>query len=124
MQLVISSISPDASRARDGVALGLRRRAVDVLGADAGLDELIAQMDRVRDVDGEGDGLSALAEFMPVRHDIADQLGAIHAVGELTFVVIAGDGAHALEIRIDRRIGARLDQILLRRSARRPAGIR
>ena len=35
------------------VALGLRRRAVDVLGAHAGFDEFVAEVDRVRDVDGE-----------------------------------------------------------------------
>ena len=73
------------------IALGLRRGAVDVLGAHAGLDELVAEMDRVRDVDREADGLSALAVFVPVRDDVADQLRPIHALGELAFDVIAGD---------------------------------
>ena len=74
-------------------------------------DEFIAQVDRVRDVDREGDGLSALAVLVPVRDDVADQLGPIHALGELAFDVVAGDRADALQIGIDRRIDARPDQI-------------
>ena len=72
-----------------GIAFGLRRRAVDVLGAHAGVDEFVAQVDGVRDVDGEGDGLSPLAVFVPVRDDVADQLRPIHALGELAFDIVA-----------------------------------
>ena len=42
-----------------GVALVHRRRAVDVLGADAGGDEFVADVDRVTDAGGKADGLSA-----------------------------------------------------------------
>ena len=77
-----------------------------------------------RDVDGEADGLSAFAEFVPVGNDVADQLRAIHPLGELLFVIIAGDGADAFEIWINRRIDARADQIAFARSVRRPAGTR
>ena len=73
-----------------GIAFWLRCRAVDVLGAHAGFDEFIAHMDRMRDVDGEGHGLPALAELVPVRDDVADQLRAIHAVGELGLDIVAG----------------------------------
>ena len=75
MQLVTSSISPRAEPRQDGVALILGRRAVEVLGAHAGPDEFVADVDRMRDVDGERDGLPALAELVPMRDDVADQLG-------------------------------------------------
>ena len=93
-----------------GIAFGLGCCSVDVLGANAGLDEFIAQMDRMRDVDREGHRLAALAELVPVRDDIADQLRPIHAIGELRLDVIAGLGANTGEIGIDRRIDAGLDQ--------------
>ena len=49
-------------------------------------------VDGVRDVDGEGDGLPALAVLVPVRDDVADQLRPIHALGELALDIIAGAG--------------------------------
>ena len=105
-----------------GIALGLGRRAVDVLAAHAGPDEFVADVDAVRDVDGEGDGLPALAVLVPVRDDVADQLGAIHAVGELGLDVVAVTGVHAAEIGIDRRVDARRHEEAAARSASRPAG--
>ena len=95
------------------VALGLRRAAVDVLGAHAGFHELVAQMDRVRDVDREGDGLPPLAEFVPVGDDVADQLRPVHALGELGLDVVAVARADATQIGIDRRIDARPHQVAL-----------
>ena len=93
-----------------GIALGLRCRSVDVLGAHTGLDEFIPQMDRMRDVDGEGHRLPALAKLVPVRDDVADQFRPIHAVGKLGFDIVAGLDANACQIGIDRRIDAGLDQ--------------
>ena len=45
--------------------------------------------------------------------DVADQLGPIHALGELRLDVVAGLRADALQVGIDRRIDARLDQVAL-----------
>jgi len=60
------------------VTLRLGCRAIEVLSADAGDDELVAQVDRVLDVDREGDRLPALAELMPMTDDVADELRLIH----------------------------------------------
>ena len=46
-----------------------------------------------------------------MRNNVADQFRLIHSLGELVFVVIAGDGANAFQVWIDRRINARLDQV-------------
>ena len=81
------------------------------------LDELVADVDAVRDVDGEGDGLPALAVLVPVRDDVADQLRPIHAIGELGLDVVAVTRAHAAQIGIDRRIDARRHQDSRARSA-------
>ena len=66
-----------------------------MFGTHPGLDEFVTQMDRVCDIDGEGDGFSFLAELVPVCDDIADQLGAIHALGKLALVIVACDGSNA-----------------------------
>ena len=52
---------------------------------------------RVRDADGKDDGLPALAELVPMRDDIADQLRLVHAVGKLVLDIVAGDGLHAFK---------------------------
>src|SRR3974390_3026550 len=62
-------------------------------------------------VDGERDRLSALAELMPVRADIADELRAVHPLGQLRLDVVAGLRADAAKIGIDRRVYASLDQV-------------
>ena len=90
MQLVTSSISPDARRASVASRSGLGVEPSMCSAAHAGLDELIADVDGVRDVDGEGDGLPALAVLVPMRDDVADQLRPIHALGELALDVVAG----------------------------------
>src|SRR5262245_42726330 len=43
----------------DGLSLGEWGAAVEMLGADAGTDELIADVDRMRDIDREGYGAPA-----------------------------------------------------------------
>ena len=68
----------------------------------------------VRDVDRERDGLPALAELVPMGNDVADQLGNVHAVGELALDVVAGLRLHPAQVGIDRGIDAGLDQIALR----------
>ena len=83
---------------QDGIALRFRRAAVDMLGAHAGGDELIAQMNRVLHVDREGDSLAPLAELQPMRDDIADQFRLIHAIGELDFDIVAGLDLDAFQI--------------------------
>ena len=90
MQLVTTSISPDASRASVASRSGFGVEPSMCSAADAGLDELIADVDRVRDVDGKGHGLPALAELVPVGDDVADQLRPVHAIGELALDVVAG----------------------------------
>src|SRR5262249_7743480 len=55
------------------VTLGFGRRAVDVVGFDTGLDELVADVDGMSDVDREDHRLPALAVLEPMYHDVADQ---------------------------------------------------
>src|SRR5262245_50020875 len=81
MQLVTSSVFPVASRARMASRSWYRRRSVEMLGADAGAHELVAQVQGIGDVDRKGDAGSALAKFVPMGDDVADQLGVVHAVG-------------------------------------------
>ena len=57
--------------------------------------------------------LPPLAVLVPVGDDVADQVGAVHALGELRFDVIADAGLDAAQVRIDRRKDASSDQILL-----------
>ena len=72
------------------VALMLGRAAVDVFTAHAGLDELVADVDAVSYADGEDHGLPALAVLVPMRDDVADQLWAIHPLGEFCLDVVTG----------------------------------
>src|SRR5262245_312266 len=65
------------------------------------------------DATGEGHCPAVFAVLEPVRDDVADQLVAIHAIGELTLDVVARDGAHALQVWIDRGVDARPDQMTL-----------
>ena len=46
--------------------------------------------------DGERDGAAPLTEFVPMADDVADQLGAIHPVGELVLDVVAEPGVARL----------------------------
>lgn len=50
---------------------------------------------------------------VPGRDDVANQVRAVHALGELAFDIVAGDGAHASEVWIDRCEYPCLDQIFL-----------
>ena len=97
-----------------GIALGLRRGAVDVFTAHAGFHKFIADVDAVLNADGECDGAAPLTEFVPVGNDVADKLWAIHPVGELVLNVVAEPGVNALQIGLDRRINPRRHQPALR----------
>ena len=55
--------------------------------------------------------LAALGETMPVRNNIADQLGTIDTLGEFAFDVITVPSMDALEVRSARREHSRRDQI-------------
>ena len=85
-----------------------------MFGADSGLYEFIAQINRMGDADGEANGLPAFGKFVPVGNDVADQLRAIHPVGQLLFVIVAGDGSDAFQVWVNRRIDARTDKIASR----------
>ena len=67
----------------------------------------------MRDVDGEANRFAAFAMLVPMRDDIADQVLAVHALGELRLDIIADAGLDATKVRVGRRIDARLDQIFL-----------
>ena len=67
----------------------------------------------VRDVDREADGLPALTVFVPVRDDVADQLGRSMRSASWLHIV-AAFGAHAGQVGLDRRVDADRDQIPLR----------
>ena len=57
--------------------------------------------------------LPTFAKLVPVGDDVADQLRAIHALGQLSLVVIAGLDANAFEIGSGWRIAARVNEELL-----------
>ena len=82
-------VSPEAKRARDGVALVLQRRAIDMLGADAGLSELARDVHGVRDVDREHHRAAALGVFVPMGDDVADEVVTVYARSELAFDIVA-----------------------------------
>ena len=85
MQLVTRLRLAGGQPCQSCIAVGLRGRAVDVLGAHTGFDEFVADVQGVLDVDGEADGLPPLAVLVPVGDDVADQIVAIHSLGELRF---------------------------------------
>src|SRR5215813_11624165 len=85
----------------------------DRLGTHASLEELVADVDAMTDAAGEGDGLAALAIFVPVRDDVADELVPVHALGELGLDIVAGLRLDAVQVRVDRGVDPRLDQIAL-----------
>ena len=60
MQFVTSSISPDASRASVASRSGFGVVPSMCSARTPDLDEFVADVNRVRDVDGKGDGLSPL----------------------------------------------------------------
>src|SRR5215510_8792763 len=73
-----------------------------MLGADAGSNELISNVDRMRHIDREGYGAPALAMLQPVAYHVADQFGGVHARRERGDDVVALLGAHALgDVLID-----------------------
>ena len=74
---------------KDRIPLGLGCAAVDVLGATPDFTNSSLTCTRVRDVDAKHQRLSALAKLVPIADDIADEIVAVHAVGELTDDIIA-----------------------------------
>jgi hypothetical protein len=84
-----------------------------VFGANASTHEFVADVDRMADAAGESHGLPALSVFVPMRADIADQLGLVHAISELVFDIVARNRVHATQIGTNRRIDAGLDEIAL-----------
>src|SRR5262249_44665454 len=97
----------------DCVAVRARCRAVEVLGAHASLNELVADVGGMTDAAGEHDGAPAIAVLMPVRDDVADKLRLVHAFGELGFYVVAGVRFDAAQIEINRGVNPCFDQIAL-----------
>ena len=84
-----------------------------MFGAHAGFDEFIAQVDRVLHTDGKANGFAALAVFVPMGDDVANQLRPVHPLGKLALNVIAGLHLHALKVRLRRRIDAGFNEIAL-----------
>ena len=92
---------------------GSRIIAIDVLGFDAGFEELIPEMDRVRHPDGEHYGGAVLSESIPVADNVAHELVGIHTALKLPDRIVTGLGFYAAEIGIDRRIAERRHEIAL-----------
>src|SRR3984893_13883188 len=83
-------------------------------GSDPGLVELVADVQRVLNIDREANRLPLLAELVPVADDVADEIVAVHPFGELGLDIIADAGFDALQVRVDRSEYACPDQIPLR----------
>ena len=81
MQLLTSSVSPEAKPGKDRVPVVLGCRAIHMLGLDAGFHEFVADVNAVRDIDTEHQGFPALAMLVPVTDDVADQVVAVHPIG-------------------------------------------
>src|SRR5262249_41746765 len=95
---------------QDRLTLSDRCASVQVLGANTGLYELVADMDRVLDTDSEADRPPALAVLQPVLDHVPDQVVGVHATLKLTDNVVALLSSNATEIGIDRRIDSRPHQ--------------
>src|SRR5262249_12643886 len=95
---------------QDRLTLSDRCDSVQVLGANTGLYELVADMDRVLDTDSEADRSPALAVLQPVLDHVPDQVVGVHATLKLTDNVVALLSSNATEIGIDRRIDSRPHQ--------------
>ena len=67
----------------------------------------------MRNIYGEHQGFLALAVTMPCRYDIADKIVSVHAVGELVDGVVALPGFNTLQVRLDRSVIDRRDEVLL-----------
>ena len=113
MQLVTSSISPDASRASDASrsALGVEpsmcsARTPDLTNSSRRWIEC-ATLTAKATVFRRSPNLCQCVTMSPT------SLRLVHALGELRLDVIAGLNADASQIGIDRRIDARTNQIAL-----------
>src|SRR5262249_46462035 len=95
---------------QDGVALVVGRGAVEMFGAYVRTDKLVFDVDRMRNIASEGDGLPALAEFVPIGNDIADELGVVHSGGKFGLDVVTVADMDAAQIWLDRRVDTALDQ--------------
>src|SRR5262249_34845938 len=95
---------------QDRLTLSDRCDSVQVLGANTGLYELVADMDRVLDTDSEADRSPALAVLQPMLDHVTDQVVSVHATLKLTDNVVALLSSNATEIGIDRRIDSRPHQ--------------
>ncbi len=84
-----------------------------MFGGNAGFDELVADVQRVRNIDGEANRFPTLAVLVPGAYDVADEVGAVHALGELQLDVITDTGFDTAQVRIDRCEYAHLHQMLL-----------
>ena len=93
----------DREACEDGLAPLNRGPAVDMLSQHARSPELVADVQRVRDVDGENDGSPTLAEPMPMLDNVANQTLGVHPGGKLRFDVIAALNPDAGQIRLNRR---------------------
>src|SRR5215469_393752 len=81
-----------------------------MFGAYIRTDKLVFHVDRMRNIAGEGDGLFALAELVPMGNDIADELGVVHSGGKFGLDIVTVADMDAAQIRLDRRVDAALDQ--------------
>ena len=113
MQLLTTSISPEASRASVASRSSIGVEPSICSARTPERDEFVADVDRVTDAGGKADGLSALAVFEPVADDVADQFRPVHAVGEFALDVVAVPDVNAMQIGIDRRIDAGRHQVAL-----------
>ena len=92
------------------VALGLGRLAVDVLGLHAGFYELVFEVDRVGDGGSEHHGFAPLGVPVPVSDHVADEFGAVDALGQFGFDVVALPGVDAFEVGDGWGVDAGFDQ--------------
>ena len=83
-----------------------------MLGSNVELQEGVPDVDRVRDIDGEGDRPPALPVLQPIGNHISDELVGIHPRRQGRHDIVAGLRSHALgDVVIDRRVDLRRDQM-------------
>ena len=100
-QLVTTSILPSARRSRikSRSPLGVEPSTCSARAPD--FQELVPEVDRVRHAGCEDHRPEAVGMPVPVRDDVADQLGLVHTLCELRLDIIPFGNFHALEIGVE-----------------------
>ena len=103
-QLVTSSVSPDARRASTASRSGFGVEPSICSAFTPDLMNSSRMWTEWATLTAKQTVFAPVAVLVPMGDDVADQIGTVHALGELVLDVIADAGFDALEVNIARRI--------------------